>query len=380
MTPSFGVKFGHEGTKTRRFTWCLGALVAKKTWPLRAFVPSWRDFTIMAILSLQFTACTHQENKITRSVYHWKTRFSPSRYENQQLKALGVNKIYIKYFDVDFTPETNEALPQAKVEFSQIPDFEVVPTIFVTNRTLQNVPQKDCHALADKIYRLIFRLHPKELAAPKEIQIDCDWTQNSREAYFTLLKQLKTRLDSTNTQLSATIRLHQLKYPKQTGIPPVDRGTLMFYNMGDLENPAEDNSILNISEGAKYLSNASEYAMPLDVALPIFAWGVLIRRGKPIKLLNNLRQASVQNIPWMTATASNVVRVDSNHYFHGHYLYPGDQIRMEEVTPSAIMEAANLLSEKMNAETRSVILYHLDSLTLSHYRKATLDSVYSTFE
>ena len=367
-------RVSHQGTKTPSRSSCLRAFVARiqrQTWCFGALV---------VIISLQFTACTHQENKITRSVYHWKTRFAPSLSETQRLKDLGVNKIYIKYFDVDFTTESNVALPQAKVEFTQIPDFEVVPTIFVTNRTLQNVPQKDCPAMADKIYRLIFRLHPKELSAPHEVQIDCDWTQNSREAYFTLLKQLKTRLDSTNTQLSATIRLHQLKYPKQTGIPPVDRGTLMFYNMGDLENPAEDNSILNISEGAKYLSNASEYSMPLDVALPIFAWGVLIRRGKPIKLLNNLRQSSVQNIPWMTATSSNLIRVDSNHYFHGHYLYPGDQIRMEEVTSPALMQAANLLSEKMKAEARSVILYHLDSLTLSHYRKATLDSVYSTFE
>nr|MBP6639028.1 hypothetical protein [Bacteroidia bacterium] len=276
--------------------------------------------------------------------------------------------------------ESSEAMPQAKVEFAEMPEMEVIPTIFITNRTLQKVDQKDCPALADKIHRLIFKLHPKELPAPKEVQIDCDWSQNSKEAYFSLLKRLQQRLDSADIQLSATIRLHQLKYPKQTGIPPVDRGALMFYNMGDLDNPDEDNSILNIAQGAQYLDNATEYSMPLDVALPIFAWGVLIRRGQPIRLLNNLRMESVKDIVWITETAANKVRIDTNHYFAGQYLYAGDEIRMEDVSSTSLLEAASLLAGKMKAETRSVMLYHLDSLTLSHYSKANLDSTFTAFE
>jgi hypothetical protein len=33
-------------------------------------------------------------------------------------------------------------------------------------------------------------------------------------------------------KLSATIRLHQVKYFKKTKIPNVDSGVLMYYNMG----------------------------------------------------------------------------------------------------------------------------------------------------
>ncbi len=364
---------------------------------LGVFVPSWRDFSIqlrafvarfqhatwclgaLVAISLLVSACSNN-NKVSRSFYHWKTRFAPTPFEKQRLQDLGVTKLYIKYFDVDFLPESSEAMPQAKVEFAEMPEMEVIPTIFITNRTLQKVDQKDCPALADKIHRLIFKLHPKELPAPKEIQIDCDWSQNSKEAYFSLLKRLQQRLDSADIQLSATIRLHQLKYPKQTGIPPVDRGALMFYNMGDLDNPNEDNSILNIAQGAQYLDNATEYSMPLDVALPIFAWGVLIRRGQPIRLLNNLRMESVKDIVWITETAANKVRIDTNHYFAGQYLYAGDEIRMEDVSSTSLLEAASLLAGKMKAETRSVMLYHLDSLTLSHYSKANLDSTFTAFE
>ncbi|HEX2901052.1 MAG TPA: hypothetical protein VHS96_15140, partial [Bacteroidia bacterium] len=261
-----------------------------------------------------------------------------------------------------------------------IPDMEVVPTIFITNRTIKAVGEAGCPALADRIHRLIFQLHPRELPPPKEIQIDCDWTQNTREAYFSLLRRLKARLDSSGTALSATIRLHQLKYPKQTGVPPVDRGALMFYNMGDLENPQEDNSILNVAEGKKYLDNAHKYALPLDAALPIFAWGVLIRHGRPIKLLNNLRMESTAGIPWFSRQAGNLVQVDTSHYFGGHYLYPGDQIRMEGVDPAALQEAANLLADRLLPGSRSVILYHLDSLTLTHYTHGELGTAYSAFE
>lgn len=379
-------EFSHQGTKTQRKTWCLGALVARfqhSTWCLRAFVARFQHATwclgALLAISLLVSACSNN-NKVSRSFYHWKTRFAPTPFEKQRLQDLGVTKLYIKYFDVDFLPESSEAMPQAKVEFAEMPEMEVIPTIFITNRTLQKVDQKDCPALADKIHRLIFKLHPKELPAPKEIQIDCDWSQNSKEAYFSLLKRLQQRLDSADIQLSATIRLHQLKYPKQTGIPPVDRGALMFYNMGDLDNPDEDNSILNIAQGAQYLDNATEYSMPLDVALPIFAWGVLIRRGQPIRLLNNLRMESVKDIVWITETAANKVRIDTNHYFAGQYLYAGDEIRMEDVSSTSLLEAASLLAGKMKTETRSVMLYHLDSLTLSHYSKANLDSTFTAFE
>ncbi|MBL0016190.1 MAG: hypothetical protein IPP17_07040 [Bacteroidetes bacterium] len=379
-------EFSHQGTKTQRKTWCLGALVARfqhSTWCLRAFVARFQHATwclgALLAISLLVSACSNN-NKVSRSFYHWKTRFAPTPFEKQRLQDLGVTKLYIKYFDVDFLPESSEAMPQAKVEFAEMPEMEVIPTIFITNRTLQKVDQKDCPALADKIHRLIFKLHPKELPAPKEVQIDCDWSQNSKEAYFSLLKRLQQRLDSADIQLSATIRLHQLKYPKQTGIPPVDRGALMFYNMGDLDNPNEDNSILNIAQGAQYLDNATEYSMPLDVALPIFAWGVLIRRGQPIRLLNNLRMESVKDIVWITETAANKVRIDTNHYFAGQYLYAGDEIRMEDVSSTSLLEAASLLAGKMKTETRSVMLYHLDSLTLSHYSKANLDSTFTAFE
>ncbi len=75
--------------------------------------------------------------------------------------------------------------------------------------------------------------------------------------------------------LSATIRLHQVKYFETTGVPPVKSGMLMFYNTGDLENPSEENSILNIETAELYLSGLEDYPMQLDIVLPLFSWAVV---------------------------------------------------------------------------------------------------------
>jgi hypothetical protein len=331
------------------------------------------------VLLVAMVGCGKSHSVVEPAFYHWKTRFSPTETETAGLKQLGVERLYIKYFDVDWPDEATQAQPQARVDFAQIPDAAITPTVFITNRAVQKTGEANCPKLADKIFDLIMRLHPAQSPRPREVQIDCDWTASTRAAYFALLTRLHTRLDSLAIPLSATIRLHQLKYPKQTGVPPVDRGMLMFYNMGDLDNPAESNSILDLAEGKRYLGNLDQYALPLDVALPIFAWGVLIRREKPIKLLNNLRLASTVDMPWMTQLGDNRVRVDTSHYFWGHYLYAGDEIRLESVAPGDLMASAQTLADGLPAASRSISLYHLDSLTLTEYDLQTLDSVFGVF-
>ena len=74
-------------------------------------------------------------------------------------------------------------------------------------------------------------------------------------------------------QLSATIRLHQVKYREETGVPPVDYGVLMYYNMGHISAMGA-NSIYDRSTALRYLGKLREYPLPLDIALPMFAWGV----------------------------------------------------------------------------------------------------------
>jgi hypothetical protein len=150
--------------------------------------------------------------------------------------------------------------------------------------------------------------------------------------------------------------------------------------MGDLYDPEETNSILSVSEGSRYLNDALDYDLPLDAALPIFAWGVLIRRGTPIALLHNLREESTRNVPWLRFEGSGLIHVDSSHYFSGRYLQRGDRIRLEQVDSKELMSATNLIDDRLRVENRNLILYQLDSMALRSYRISLLDSVYSRLE
>ena len=167
-------------------------------------------------------------------------------------------------------------------------DLELIPTIFITNRTLLHLPTAKIDTLAARIVARTKALM-KQLpdARIQEIQLDCDWTQKTKVSYFSLLEKIQA-FCGADVQLSATIRLHQLKFANRTGIPPVDRGMLMFYNMGDLERWESANSILDNSIASQYLDARNTYPLDLDIALPIFAWGVLYRKGRMTKLINNL--------------------------------------------------------------------------------------------
>ena len=334
----------------------------------------------LPLLFLLLLACETPTTKPKHAFYHWKTSFAPSPFEEQKLSDLNVDRLYVKYFDVDWPDGQTQANPQAKVSFPQKPEQEVVPTVYLTNQAIQKTGEAHAPQLADKVFKLIFERHPAALRQPTEVQIDCDWTQSTRAAYFAFLERMRSRLDSLDIQLSATIRLHQIKFYKQMGLPPVDRGMLMFYNMGQLDNPDEVNSILDVAEGKRYLANLKSYPLPVDVALPIFAWAVLIRQGKPFKLLNNLRLEDVAHFPWLHSLAPNLMEVDSSHYLESHYLYPTDRIRFEAVSNEALQAAASLLQSKLAKGTRSISFYHLDSTSLQHFSTEELNAVYHQFD
>ena len=134
--------------------------------------------------------------------------------------------------------------------------------------------KEELEVLSEKIMSQIMRLWPTvSNTAIHEIQFDCDWTQSTKEKYFKFLRHFRQLQNDPTFQLSATIRLHQIKFANQTGVPPVNRGMLMFYNMADLESIKTPNSILDLEVAHQYIDSQTTYELPLDFALPIFSLG-----------------------------------------------------------------------------------------------------------
>jgi hypothetical protein len=328
--------------------------------------------------------CTEQPPKtILPAFYYWKTSFQATGLSNLEKKVLNnINnkKIYIKFFDVDWDETTHFPKPVGELVGYLPKDSllkNIVPTIFITNRTFLQTAENQLDTLATLILQ---QIELKIANTPfKEVQFDCDWNESSKTNYFNFLKIIHSKLNK-NIQLSATIRLHQIKFYEKTGVPPVDRGMLMCYNVSDLDAPQSVNSVSEPAALKSYLKNARNYPLALDVALPIFAWGVVLRNAQAVKLIHPLRSDDADlnnNTVFAKKTAYNF-EILKNTYFKGHYLYKDDVLRIEEVPLQTLRETTKLLKpllEKNGQDTLTVAFFHLDSTNLKAYRYEDLQNI-----
>ena len=310
------------------------------------------------------------------SFYYWKSVFKLTDFEKQRLDSLNVKTIYIKFFDVDWDNATQQPLPLAKISFADTAyrQFNIIPTIFITNECIQKIDSIQIQSIAEKVSALIKSICSlNNINNLIEIQIDCDWTASTKTKYFILLKTIK---QLNNLTISATIRLHQIKYVSKNGVPPVNKGLLMCYNMGNLKNPATKNSIIETEELKKYIDNLAAYPLPLDVALPLFNWKVLFR--------NNTYTGLIENLPDSVLTGPLISKNGNRYLFlkdsllSGYSFKKGDELRNEQSEYSEIISSAAAINQKLKNTTLRVSLYHLDSLILSKYSLHELETIYNS--
>lgn len=297
--------------------------------------------------------------------YYWQTTWKWSKALQTYCQTTEAKTLYVRFFDVDWNAHEGRALPVSPLRqntenanFALPTAIAITPTIFITNRTMLNLPDSLVGQLAEKITEKT-RSQMKEIFPQHSLaglQLDCDWSDKTREKYFALCRAVKQRISPA--VLSVTIRLHQVKYPQKTGLPPVDKGVLMCYNVGKLDGSNTQNSILDLDIVRNYAPSLATYPLPLDLALPAFAWGVLKRNGKVIKLLNQVSEAGFQNADFERVTAHSW-RVKKAHYHSGTYLYEGDEIRLERISEDLLRKAMQTLSPYFRGKRYTLLLYHL---------------------
>jgi len=327
-------------------------------------------------------SCTPHIPRITnRAFYYWKSVYNLTGFEKNYLSRLRVNTLYIKMFDVTWNDETKSAIPAAQIQFKDTSYklFTIIPVIFITNETLMNTNVAGVDELAGKICKLLATIiYQNNLNKPYEIQFDCDWTETTKEKYFHLLKLARAQLNQfgfSTAKISATIRLYQCKYLFKTGVPPVDKGMLMCYNMGNLKNPGTKNSILESDELRKYISSLNTYPLQLDVAFPLFDWKVLFRNGMYAGLIKELPDSLLQH--------SSSVIVNNNRYtflkdtiIENYSFKNSDVLREEQSNYDEIITVGKLIGSKLQPQKMNIILYHLDSLTLSKYTENEMENMF----
>lgn len=327
-----------------------------------------------------FTGCS-KNREVTNSFYYWKSEFKLDSSDNKLLDELNVHQLYVRYFDVRWVENQSSAFPVAKLTLSSAisSSIVVIPVVYIENTVIKNIDEKGIDSLAADMSRLLHQMNVTLRQKPLQIQIDCDWTEHSRDHYFSLLKKLKTAY-AENILWSATIRLHQVKYKRTTGVPPVDRGMLMFYNMGILAPQSPQNSIYDFTNAANYIEYAKDYPLPFDVAIPVFSWSIVSRNGKGLTLLNEITAKTFEGNPSFAKTGVDRFICRKETLIHGTFIQPGDEIKVEDITPELSLTAAKQVADKLNSDTFNVVLYHLDQSITKRYEKSDFKNIFSCFK
>lgn len=317
---------------------------------------------ILLLLMMLFTSCKRNPAPDV-SFYYWKSRVAIGQCEQEALAINKVKRLYVRYFDVDINPDAGFATPIAAIKGESLPKCTIIPVIFIKNRVFDGINEPDADSLCLRIVRLATQINARFGIAPTETQFDCDWTVKTRDAYFRFLRMYKA---TTGQRLSATIRLHQVKYPEKTGIPPVDKGVLMYYNMGRISAEG-GNSIYDRAIAQKYNASLCCYSLPLDIALPIFTWGIQIRQNMVVHLLNKMNEGHFEGDNHFKKIGENRYLTVKPCFKGGYYFKRNDEVKIEKVSSNDLREMVKDISRSMKGQPQNLIFYDLDSINIKQH-------------
>lgn len=277
-----------------------------------------------------------------RSVYYWSTTLNMDSVKTAFMRNYDISRMYIRYFDV-VADQSGRAVPNATLKFAtDVPQgIDIVPTVFVMPECLR----QDRSRLASLIVKRVVQMNEtNDVYNVKEIQIDCDWTQSTRQLYAEFMQAMMRECLSRHLKLSSTIRLHQLA---QTP-PPADRGVLMMYNTGDATDIRCHKPILDMHDAAPYLPRLNDYKLKLSTAYPIFTWRILFRGGRFVGFIHN----------------------------DGEYpILPSDSIALRQPSAADIIEAVNVIGSRRPDANNEIILFDLNNHNINRLKHKDYEKI-----
>lgn len=309
-----------------------------------------------------------------RAFYSWQTTLRLGAGEREALSRLGATRLFLRYFDVD-RRDDGTPVPIGKLvrpPDATLPDgLEIVPVVFLRERVFR----APADGLAARVWGEVAAISRGLGVAPREVQLDCDWTDTTREAFFAFAREFGRLAHPATT--SATIRLHQVKYRERTGVPPVSRGMLMFYSMGRIAPEPGHRAIFDVSIAKGYLSRLSSYPLPLDVALPIFAWVVHVRDGAVEGLLQATDPASLAAHDALSPAGPERWVATRDTFVDGVFVRAGDELQGETVDSARALEAALLVAPRLPANApRTIALFDLNERNLLRHDPGGLEKIF----
>jgi len=374
---------------------------------------------LITLIFVVFVSNKGVKPEVVRSFCYWKTSHDSSQSDDSLVKSMRLRHMYVRFFDVDWNPYAREPQPVGTLRSVNwdVEQIEITPSIFVTNEVVLSASKKQLDSLAYRIkkrvgtvleeyqmeqahakaYRIAHEAYysennkrkvwlnvdsiakiEKERIKPncKEILIDCDWSEKSKKNYFYLLQRLKTCF--SEYKLSATVRLWQYKYRTKAGIPPVDKGLLMCYNLTSPADFKTENSIGTSKEVEDYVSEDG-YSLPLDLALPLYSWSVVFRGNQFKGILSDYDAFLTDTVHFRKLSEAHYVFQD-DILIGDTYFRNGDEVRIEKISDSEIKKMIAVLKSKIavNEQTK-VTFFSFDKKYINDYGIENISKYYSLF-
>jgi len=377
-----------------------------------------KSIIFILLFALLNGAGCEKEHEVVRSFCYWKTNLNFEKEDDSLIRELNVKHLYVRFFDIDWNPYAKEPLPVATIQNIGLNESnpEITPSIFITNEVVLESNKNQLDSLAGRIAKRVEQIgikmnetkadkianaivYPKdyykqqnykrinydsvkaiELAKLKvdfkEILIDCDWTEKSKNNYFYLLQQIKKGFPTA--KISATIRLWQYKYASKAGIPSVDKGLLMCYNLTKPEDFKTKNSIGTSDELAEYITH-DQYKLKLDIALPLYSWAVVFRGNQFKGILSDYDQLLNDSIKLKKTSDSKYVLQD-DVLIGQTYLRNGDEIRIEKISEDEIGKMISVLKDKIKIDNQTkVTFFSFDKKYINDYGTQNISGYYESF-
>lgn len=305
-------------------------------------------FSLFAVLlsTLLMTGCNSntivQPSK--RAVYLWTTQINMDSTKLQFLKSHDISRMYVRFFDVVLDEQGN-ATPNATARFvTPLPkNMDIVPTVFLMPECLRGDRQQLAKQIVDRVMQMC---ETNDVTGVKEMQIDCDWTSSTRQAYHRFMATMLKLCHARGINLSSTIRLHQLA---QTP-PPADRGVLMMYNTGNVADINCHKPILDMRDAAPNLKHLKFYKLPLSTAYPVFTWRVLFRGRQFVGII---------------------------HSDDEYPLLPTDSICTRQPSMADITDAIKAVDQRRADANNEIILFDLNNNNLKTFNTYKYEEIYN---
>lgn len=312
---------------------------------------------LQLLLAFLLVASCKEKQTHPYTYYYWKTNLALNQTERKALAESTTHFLCTRFFDVDKVNGKFEPVAVITKDENFSTEKEIIPTIFITNRTFFEINESDIKFLAESVNQLIQKkVKEYKLSPSNEIQIDCDWTAGTKDDYFKFLNELKK---ISGKEITCTLRLHQVKDKHLMGIPPVEKVYLMCYSTSSPLENSDKNSILDVNILKSYLSKLEDYPLKsIEVALPIYSWGIVTNHLGKHKLINALSKKDLEN-PNFKKISGNEIEILKDGFYFGSFMNKGFKIKVEEISDEQLENVLNFLDKKISSY--NIIYYQLDS-------------------